>query len=248
MLKAPYVVTGASKGLGRAIAKHLAQLGHPIIAVSSDAVSLGLAGAEFADIQPDSITITCDLADRADIATAAEQIKAKTTWIAGVVHNAGIISPIKPMAEVDRADWARNIQINLVGVQDLTNRLIPVMGGNQQSRVTTISSGASLNPVSGWSAYCVAKAGLDMWSKCLAHEGADSNISSISVAPGIVDTDMQKTIRSSNENDFPSHKTFVELHNDGQLVQPKVVAEKLSQLITGHSMEQSGMRFDVREL
>ena len=59
MLKAPYVVTGASKGLGRAIAKHLAQLGHPIIALSSDAVSLGLAGAEFADIHPDSITITC---------------------------------------------------------------------------------------------------------------------------------------------------------------------------------------------
>ena len=42
-----------------------------------------------------------------------------------------------PMAEVDRANWARNIQINLVGVQDLTNRLIPVMGGKQQSRVTT---------------------------------------------------------------------------------------------------------------
>jgi benzil reductase ((S)-benzoin forming) len=152
------------------------------------------------------------------------------------------------MASVERADWARNIQINLVGVQDLTNRLMPVMGGEQQSRVTTISSGASLRAISGWSAYCVAKAGLDMWAKCLALEGAENNISAISVAPGIVDTDMQKTIRSSNENDFPDHKTFVELHNDGQLVQPKLVAEKLGALITGHSMEQSGMRFDVREL
>ena len=248
MLKAPYVVTGARKGLGRASARNLAECGHPIIALSSDAVSLGLAGAEFASIQADSITITCDLADRADIAAAAEQIKAKTGWIAGIVHNAGIISPIKSMAEVDRANWARNIQINLVGVQDLTNRLIPVMGGKQQSRVTTISSGASLRAVSGWSAYCVAKAGLDMWAKCLAEEGTESNISAISIAPGIVDTDMQKTIRSSNENDFPDHKTFVELHNDGQLVDPKLVAGKLGPLITGHSMQQSGMRFDVREL
>jgi NAD(P)-dependent dehydrogenase (short-subunit alcohol dehydrogenase family) len=248
MLKAPYVVTGASRGLGRAIARNLAECGHPIIALSRDAVSLGLAGAEFADIQADSITITCDLADRADIAAAAEQIKAKTGWIAGIVHNAGIITPIKSMADVDRANWARNIQINLVGVQDLTNRLMPVMGGKEQSRITTISSGASLRAISGWSAYCVAKAGLDMWAKCMAEEGAESNISTISVAPGIVDTDMQKTIRSSNESDFPDYNTFVELHKDGQLVDPKLVAGQLGPLITGHSMQQSGMRFDVREL
>lgn len=248
MLKSPYVVTGASRGLGRAIARNLAENGHPIIALSRDAVSLGLAGAEFAAIQPDSITITCDLADRADIAAAAEQIKAKTGWIAGIVHNAGIISPIKSMADVDRAGWAGNIQVNLVGVQDLTNRLMPVMGGSQQTRVTTISSGASLRAISGWSAYCVAKAGLDMWAKCLAEECADNNISAISVAPGIVDTDMQKTIRSSNQDDFPDYDKFVELHNQGELVQPNVVAAKLGSLITQHTMQQTGMRFDVREL
>ena len=95
MLKAPYVVTGASKGLGRAIARNLAEWGIQLLQYQAMRFHLELQVLSLLDIQPDSITITCDLADRADIATAAEQIKAKTTWIAGIVHNAGIISPIK---------------------------------------------------------------------------------------------------------------------------------------------------------
>ena len=247
-MKAPYVVTGASRGLGRAIARALAECGHPIIALSRDPVSLGVAGAEFADLQPDSITITCDLSDRADIAAAAEQIKSRTDWLAGVVHNAGMIHPVKPLGEVDRAIWAKNLQVNLVGVQDLTNRLMPVMGGDEQTRVTVISSGASLRPIHSWSAYCVAKAGLDMWSRCLALEQQDNNISSISVAPGIVDTDMQGEIRAVSKDDFPDVENFIGYHQDGDLTRPDAVAGKLCPLITGHSMEQSGQRFDVREL
>ncbi|MBT5122434.1 MAG: SDR family NAD(P)-dependent oxidoreductase, partial [Euryarchaeota archaeon] len=168
--------------------------------------------------------------------------------VAGLVHNAGAIAPVQPMDKVDASDWARSIQVNLVGVQDLTQRIYSLLGGEQQSRITVISSGASLRPIGSWSAYCVAKAGLDMWSRCVAEEGRANNISSISIAPGVVDTSMQKEIRSVPSEDFPSLKTFLDLHENGHLASSETVASQLFPLVTGHTMEQSGLRFDVREL
>ena len=103
-------------------------------------------------------------------------------------------------------------------------------------------------PIGSWSAYCVSKAGLDMWTRCLAEEGQEHNISAISVAPGIVDTNMQKNIRYSNPDEFPLHPHFVDYHESGQLVEPDVVAKQLLSLVTTHNIEQTGNRFDVREL
>ena len=87
-----------------------------------------------------------------------------------------------------------------------------------------------------------------MWSRCMAEEGRASNISSISVAPGVVDTGMQAQIRSTPSADFPSLQSFIDLHEQGHLVSSDAVAGQLISLVTAHSMEQSGQRFDVREL
>tara|TARA_B100000459_G_scaffold41645_1_gene21135 strand:- start:311 stop:574 length:264 start_codon:yes stop_codon:yes gene_type:complete len=87
-----------------------------------------------------------------------------------------------------------------------------------------------------------------MWSRCLAEEGAKDGITSISIAPGIVNTDMQLQIRSSNVNDFPLVESFEGYHRDGQLTNPDDVARRLYKLIVSHSIEQSGQRFDVRDL
>jgi benzil reductase ((S)-benzoin forming) len=177
-----------------------------------------------------------------------EQINESTDWIAGIVHNAGTIHPVQPLEGADIDDWSFSLRVNLIGVQDLTQRLIGKMGGAFQSRVTTISSGASLRPVESWSAYCVSKAGLDMWTRCLAAESKNKNISAIAVAPGIVDTGMQVAIRSVPPELFPSHADFVSLHTEGHLAKSQDVARLLLPLILEQTMEQSGQRFDVREL
>jgi len=243
-----YVVTGASKGLGRALALALASDGHPVFALARPSTELDGIGELLASLAPGSRSIECDLSNPASIATAACLISEQTTFVAGLVHNAGAIAPVQPMDKVDASDWARSIQVNLVGVQDLTQRIYSLLGGEQQSRITVISSGASLRPIGSWSAYCVAKAGLDMWSRCVAEEGRANNISSISIAPGVVDTSMQKEIRSVPSEDFPSLKTFLDLHENGHLASSETVASQLFPLVTGHTMEQSGLRFDVREL
>lgn len=248
MAHGPYIVTGASKGIGREISLKLAALGYPVIGLARRSDELEEIGASLAEISPGSFSIACDLSLPSDIKTATEHIGEQFNWIAGIVHNAGTIFPIMSLAQANMAQWTHSIHANLIGVQDLTQRLLPIMGGEEQSRITTISSGASLRPVESWSAYCVSKAGLDMWAKCVAAEGAESNISAIAIAPGIVDTGMQSDIRAANPEHFPAHGDFVSLHTDGHLTQSKDVAEQLCPLILHHSMEQSGQRFDVREL
>ena len=243
-----YVLTGASKGLGRALALALAGHGYPVLALARPSTELDEIGGLLASVAPGSRSIECDLSNPTSIANAASLISQQTTFIAGLVHNAGAIAPVKPLDKVDASDWAHSIQVNLVGVQDLTQRIYPLLGGEHQSRITVISSGASLRPIGSWSAYCVSKAGLDMWSRCVAEEGRESNISSVSVAPGIVDTGMQTEIRSTPAEDFPSLQSFIDLHANGDLARSEDVAAQLMPLVTTHSMEQSGQRFDVREL
>ena len=243
-----YVVTGASKGLGRALALALAGHGYPVLALARPSTELDEIGGLLASVAPGSRSIECDLSNPTSIANAASLISQQTTFLAGLVHNAGAIAPVKPLDKVDASDWAHSIQVNLVGIQDLTQRIYPLLGGEHQSRITVISSGASLRPIGSWSAYCVSKAGLDMWSRCVAEEGRESNISSVSVAPGIVDTGMQTEIRSTPAEDFPSLQSFIDLHANGDLARSEDVAAQLMPLVTTHSMEQSGQRFDVREL
>ena len=248
MTQGPYIVTGASKGIGRAIALELAKQGHPVVALARASTELEQVGAELTLLHPNSIAFACDLSNSDSIAATATELNRLFPWIAGLIHNAGTIEPIQPLNQVPIHLWSASIQVNLIGVQDLTQRLMKHMGGTHQTRITTISSGASLNPVQSWSAYCVGKAGLDMWARCIAQEGAELNISAISIAPGIVDTDMQLTIRSVKPELFPRHSDFVSLPTSGQLTQSTDVALQLCPLILNHSMEQSGQRFDVREL
>ncbi len=243
-----YVVTGASKGIGRAVSLELAKAGARVVLLARESPELERATAEVNGESEDSFAVACDLGDGDSIEQAATSILDAIEQVHGLVHNAGEIHPIKPLLKADVAAWSRSMMVNLVGVQHLTQALRPALLGDHRVRVTTISSGAALRPLPSWSAYCTAKAGLDMWTRCLAEEGEADNITAVSVAPGIVDTPMQLAIRSATEDDFPLRDNFVRYHEDGQLAQPETVARALFGLITAHSLEQSGQRFDVRDL
>jgi benzil reductase ((S)-benzoin forming) len=243
-----YVVTGASKGIGRAICLELAKAGAIVALLARQSDELNQATQEVQSISPQSFAVACDLANPAMVTGAATEILSMAPQLDGLVHNAGDIHPIQPLLEADLSQWSRSMMVNLVGVQHLTQALHPSLVGAHRVRVTTISSGAALRPLASWSAYCTAKAGLDMWTRCLADEGASENISAVSVAPGIVDTAMQQAIRSAPPEDFPLLDNFVGYHENGQLSQPEDVAVALFGLITAHTLEQSGQRFDVRDL
>ena len=243
-----YVVTGASKGLGRSICEVLASKGFTVIGIARVSSELSKLENYLQNINSSSATFPCDLSKEAEVNSVAELIVDNYPIIHGVIHNAGIIGPVGSMFEVDTNLWNETLQVNLLAVQQLTKLIHKSMVKAQRCRVTTISSGAAVNSLESWSAYCSSKAALEMWTKGLADEGAKYGISAVSVAPGIVDTDMQATIRSVPKEDFPMVERFIEFHNNGDLVAPDDVAESLYRLMTNHSMEDSGNRFDVREL
>ena len=243
-----YLVTGASKGLGLAICNLLCENGHIVIGVARESIELRELEKNLKMQSPKSAVYACDFASKHQTTNLISSIIGDYEVIDGVVHNVGIIEPIKPLSGTEISQWGNLLQINLISVQHLTSGIYSLMKKSARCRVTTISSGAAVNSLHSWSAYCVSKAGLDMWTRCLAEEGKNDNISAISVAPGIVDTGMQQDIRNSNPDDFPMHQRFVDFKEHGDLVAPEIVAGQLFELITNQQMEQSGYRFDVREL
>ena len=243
-----YLVTGASRGLGLAICHLLSDSGYIVIGVARESIELRALEKILKQQSPKSAVYACDFASKQQTTKLISSLIYNHEVIDGVVHNVGVIEPIKPLSGTEISKWEKLIQVNLISVQHLTSGIYSMMKNSERCRVTTISSGAAVNSLHSWSAYCVSKAGLDMWTRCLAEEGKSDNISAISIAPGIVDTGMQQAIRNSNPDDFPMHQRFVEFKEHGDLVAPEIVASQLFELIINQKMEQSGYRFDVREL
>jgi NAD(P)-dependent dehydrogenase (short-subunit alcohol dehydrogenase family) len=114
-----------------------------------------------------------------------------------VVNNAGIITPIGRMEDVDVADWAQNISVNLVAAFHVTQAAIKAKPAGLT--VVNLSSGAARAPMEGWSAYCAGKAGLAMLTRSV-HLEYGPGVRVFGFAPGVVDTDMQVAIRASGIN------------------------------------------------
>ncbi len=122
MDKKIYVVTGASKGIGRAIARTLARDAYQVILLARASEDLDAACEEIQTISPTSFSIACDLAQPESIDAALRSLQ-HLDVIDGIVHNAGTITPIQSMFDADDAAWERNIYVNITGAQRLTRGL-----------------------------------------------------------------------------------------------------------------------------
>jgi NAD(P)-dependent dehydrogenase (short-subunit alcohol dehydrogenase family) len=146
-----------------------------------------------------------------------------------VINNAGIVEPIAFIAEADPVAWERNLAVNLLAPVLMVQAALPYLrlsGG----RVINVSSGAAVNAVRGWGAYCAAKAALNHFTRVLAKE--EPTITALAVRPGIIDTEMQATIRREGENGMPvdEHERFVRYHEEGQLLPPERPGRALAML------------------
>lgn len=243
-----FVITGASKGLGRSIATLLAKNGYIVIGLARASKELSSLDITLKSFNPKSTVLECDLSSPEEVNDIGNLIVDAYSSIEGLVHNAGIIGPVDNMFTVNADEWDAALQVNLCSVQRLTAIIYDSLAAKNGCRVTTISSGAAINSLPSWSAYCTSKAALEMWTKCLAQEGMNHNITAISFAPGIVDTGMQATIRSVSKEKFPMVDRFIDFHENGDLSDSDDVAKAMFSLITQHDKSVSGQRFDVRDL
>ena len=191
------IVTGASRGIGAAAAEALAKAGATLVLTARDKAAIEKVAA----VTGGAATVhACDVSDY----SAFEKIVADTSKrhgrIDALINNAGVLTPIASLAESDPAEWAANIQINLVGAFNAVRAVLPGMLADGGGTIVNLSSGAALRPVAGWSAYCAAKAGLHMLTRAIALETEGKNIRVFGFQPGMTDTNMHVLNRAAQAN------------------------------------------------
>lgn len=147
-----------------------------------------------------------------------------------LINNAGRVGGISPVGKLDDNDVISTYNVNLISPSILCNHFVEAFAGHAMEKlILNISSGAGKSAIGSWGAYCATKAGLDLFSSVINVEqgvGVEHPVKVLSVAPGIVDTDMQVEIRSSNAADFSRHADFIEYKKSGQLASSELTAAK----------------------
>ncbi|MBD1380855.1 (S)-benzoin forming benzil reductase [Metabacillus arenae] len=245
-----FIVTGASRGLGQALVKGLLEKESRFFCLSrqTDDELRNLAKEKGAELE----FINLDLMDITKIKKAIPDIAAKIDFEAMdqiyLINNAGTVSPTTTVggAEVDKL--AQSIHLNYMAPMVLSNGFVKhTKQFKGRKVVVNISSGAANRPVHGWSEYCSDKAGLDMFTKTFGLEQSREKypVEVISFSPGVMNTGMQKEIRSSSMKDFAGVEDFKELHEKGLLHSPQFVADQLIKLMSGKL--ENGRIYDIKE-
>lgn len=233
------VVTGAGRGLGRAISEALGQAGAKLLLVGRDGECLAQAKAELATLGVDAEERTCDLSRRDDVDGLIEFIRTELGELHVLVNNAGI-SRSQPLLEYDDAAWDETLSVNLDAPFRLARGLAPLMpeGG---SIINITSIGAEL--AGGNPAYGAAKGGLKQLTKVLAHGLAVHGIRVNAIGPGYFLTDLGGSSgKDADQLEQLAAKTML-----GRLGQPKdlaglaiVLASDASGYVTGQDFYVDG--------
>jgi benzil reductase ((S)-benzoin forming) len=247
-----YIITGASSGIGAALAIQLLS-DNSVLHVVSRRNNEALGEICLERGYP-LYSYRYDLSDLPGLDSLWEAISGRILRHAveemTLINNAGVIDPVGPVETAETRDIIRNVNVNLLAPLLLTKHFSRMAANlNVKGLIVNISSGAAVTPYYGWSSYCTSKAGLEMFTRCAALESgsSDGNIKVIAVAPGIVDTAMQERIRSLDETLFPMKKKFVHYKDSGHLLSPEAAASKLVELINRPSLG-NGLIADLRSL
>ncbi|GAA2542962.1 SDR family oxidoreductase [Pseudonocardia hydrocarbonoxydans] len=182
-MKPVALVTGASRGIGAAVARILAP-GHDLLLGGRDHAALATLAAEL----PGSRAWPVDLTDTAALAEATAGIERLDV----LVHSAGV-GLLGTVEATPAATWRRQFEVNVVAVAELTRLLLPALRA-ARGRVVLVNSGAGLAARPGWGSYAASKFALRAFADALRAEEADAGVRVTSVHPGRVDTDMQRAV------------------------------------------------------
>jgi len=222
------VITGASRGLGRAVAEALLARGHRLLTLSRRAPELAVpAGAELLSWAVDLADCT-PVAQRLERWLAAQDVRSLTS--ATLINNAGVVSKLGPLSGVPADDLVNAMRVGLEAPTLLTAAFLRATAAWPLPRkVLLVSSGLGRRAMAGSASYCAAKAGLDHLARAVALEEAAKPAGAriVALAPGVIDTNMQVQLRAADATLFPERELFVGLKAGGQLDTPAAAAAKL---------------------
>lgn len=219
------VLTGHTRGLGAAIAANLLSRGIPVLGLSRTK-NLELEKQFPALLQQ----IELDLSDSAAVTKwlAGDTLR---TFLAGskttlLINNAGTVQPVGPLETQDPGAIARAIALNVATPMMLSGAFAAATPDTSDRRILHVSSGAARNAYPGWSVYCATKAALDQHARAVVLDKTHA-LRICSLAPGIIDTDMQAEIRATALDQFPLREKFDMLKRNHELTSPQDCAQRL---------------------
>lgn len=230
------IITGASRGVGAAIAERLLQPGHTLICISR---------ATNTDLAAKAAAAGASLEQWAlDLADAPAAAKRVADWLATqpgdafdsatLVNNAAALTRLAPLEAADADELVRALRVGLEAPLLLTSAFLRATQSwrarrDGQCKVLNISSGLGRSAMASQASYCAVKAGMDHFSRAVALEQthAPHPARIVSLAPGVIDTDMQVQLRAGDPAQFPDLERFVQLKTSGQLDSPATAATKI---------------------
>jgi NAD(P)-dependent dehydrogenase (short-subunit alcohol dehydrogenase family) len=245
------ILTGASRGMGLAMAEQLLQPDCTLLCISRRAnpalaVQAQAKGATL-------IQWTEDLAQGAAVSRKLE------AWLleqdvdsfasATLINNAGVIPRITPLSQSDADDLGQALRVGLEAPMQLSAAFLRATQSWPVTRkVLNISSGLGRRAMASQAAYCAAKAGMDHFTRCLALDEAlkPNGAKVCALAPGVIDTDMQVQLRSADDALFPDRQGFAGLHEGGQLSSPADAAKNVLAVLARSDFGQHAVA-DVRD-
>lgn len=228
-------ITGASRGIGEAAARHLAACGSKVVLCARTRSDIDRIAAELGD---SALAVQCDVSEHAQVKNAMAQAVERFGGINLLVNNAGTIDPIARLEDSDPKAWSKVVDINLKGVYYCMHAVHPIMKSNG-GVIVNISSGAASNALEGWSHYCATKASVLALTRCGHKEWAHQGIRVVGLSPGTVATDMQVSIKTSGIN--PVSEMDWEDH-----ISPDWVAQTIAWLTQDEAQEYAGTDFSLK--
>ncbi len=233
------IVTGSSQGMGAAVARWLGKAQCAVTLIARNEDKLFFVARDVERLGGVTLCLPMDVSDDKACALAVSKTLDQFGRLDALVNNAGIVQPVALIAQTDPQAWRYTIEVNLLGPFYLARAAISPLR-KTRGRIINISTGAAIDPMEAWSAYCASKAGLTHFTRVLAAE--EKSITSIALRPGVVDTEMQALIRMEGPGNMPDERAvyFQRLKAEGQLEPPEVPARSIAWLALKAPPQMSG--------
>ena len=184
------LVTGAGRGVGRAISFAVAESGAAVACLARTAPEIERTADDIRAAGGKALPVTADACDRQQVERAVEQVADDLGPVDVLINNAGSFYALGPVAEVDPEAWWRDVSINLLGTFLPTRAVLPGMLERNSGIVITMTGGGAAGPLANGTGYASSKAAVLRFTDCLAAELADTDVHTYVMSPGFVRTSL----------------------------------------------------------
>lgn len=235
MIKKYFIITGASKGLGRALSLELADSDVVLFLIAKKGLAKVGKLARYRGASVEERLFDLRKIDGLEglIGHIFTKIKKSRASLVVLINNAGVVSPIAFAGNAKTKDVSDSLKINCISPIILSSIFIrKVKNFNCKKMIVNISSGAAKKVFEGWSPYCSAKASLEMFSNCVSSEQKrlKNGVKVYSIDPGVINTGMQEKIRGVDASEFPAVNKFIEWYKKGILRPPEAAAKDINKI------------------